>query len=181
MGENVKAPVLVNLGCGFNHRVGYINVDAFDNCNPDVLHDLNQFPYPFEDNSVDSISAHHVFEHLEDWWGALKECARILKPGGTLHIHVPHDSSTTALGYRDHLHVITPNSFHGIASGPTNTTNAWFEQELKVPLVMEGYNCVPHKRYEWMIRWCPGLLAFCTNHLRNFIWEQQFHLVKIGD
>lgn len=181
MGENVKTPALLNLGCGFKHVEGYINVDAFENCSPDVLHDLNAYPYPWDDNSIDGIISHHCFEHLKDWWKTLEECARILKPGAVISIHVPHDSSSTALGYRDHLHVLTPNSFHGIHGGVSKTTNAWFEQEKRIPLKMIRYNLVPFQRYEWMAKWCPKLLQFCSDHLRNFIWEQQFHLVKIGD
>lgn len=169
----------INLGCGHRKMMNAVNVDAFEICKPDVLHDLNKFPYPFSDNSADLITAFHVMEHLEDWWGAVGECARILKPGGRLEIRVPDPSSSTAITYRDHLHVIDARSFDGIQSGPKNTTNAWFEQSDKLPLAMDGFVRVPFKEYGWMTRF-PWLMQFCADHLRNFIHEQRFYLIKVG-
>lgn len=177
MGEVVK-PLLLNLGCGENRLPGYVNVDAYGEA--DVIHDLNKFPYPWPDKSVDGIEIWHVLEHIPDWWGAFKEMARILKPGGYLHIRVPDESSSTALTYRDHLHVFTRHSFFG-THGMTPGTNAWAATERdSVPLVLVDYRQVPFKQYNWMIRWCPWLLMFCSQHLRNFVWEQRFQFRRIG-
>lgn len=172
-------PVRLNIGCGFNKLEGFVNVDGFPVCKPDVVHNLNVFPYPWEDNSVDVIIAWHVMEHLQDWWGAFKECVRILKPGGTIEIRVPHPSSDSAVTYRDHLHIIDLRSFDGVISGPQRTTNAWFESQEKVPARLVGYQLNAWKRYRWMPQW---LLRWCASHLRNFIWEQRivFEKVEIG-
>jgi len=170
----------LNLGCGYFKEEGWVNVDAFENCNPDEVWDLNKFPYPWEDNSIDEITMRHILEHIPDWWSAFCECARILKPGGELHIHVPDESNATALTYRDHHHVFARCSFHGI-QGATHGTSAWAETENdKIPLVMVRYNQVPYKDYYWLTRF-PRVLDFCAKHMRNFIWEQQFHFKKIGD
>ena len=176
MGNDVK-PLQLNLGCGAVKEIGWVNVDAYGD--PDVVWDLNVFPYPWEENSVDHIQAKHVFEHLDDWWGAFVECARIVKPGGTIRIHVPDESSTSAGTYRDHLSIITPYSFIGII-GENAGTNAWAEQvKDSVPVRIESYQRAPFKKYNWMMFWCPWLLKFCAEHLRNFIWEQQFVFRKI--
>ncbi len=174
-------PVFLNIGCGFNQiesneNENWINVDAFDVCKPDIVHDLNEFPYPFEDDSIDGIFASHVMEHIDDWWGAFKECVRILKPGATIEIRVPHPSSDSAITYRDHLHVIDLRSFDGTMSGPERTTNAWFEHQDKVPAVLVSYQLNAWKQYWWMPNW---LLAFCANHFRNFIWEQRITFEKV--
>jgi ubiquinone/menaquinone biosynthesis C-methylase UbiE len=177
MGESFK-PLFLNLGAGLNRLEGFLSVDLFGD--PDVRWDLNKFPYPWPDNSVDGIECWHTFEHLENWWGAFLECARILKPGGYLHVRVPDESSSTALGYRDHLHVITYSSFHG-TRGAQHGTSAWaVEEKDSVPLVLQEYKRVPHKEYEWMIKWCPRVLMFCAHHFRNFIWEQRFVFRKVG-
>ena len=180
MGANGK-PLLLNLGCGFNQFRTHINVDAYGNCNPDVVWDLSKTPYPWLDNTFDGIDAFHVLEHVENWWGMFTECARILKPNGYLHIRVPDESSKSALTYRDHLHVFSEHSFHGIR-GMRQGTNAWAERELnRVPLVMQSHVKVPYNQYQWMAKWCPRILRFCADHLRGFIWEQRFIFVKVGD
>jgi len=174
---------ILNLGCGFRKMVGAINVDAFGE--PDVKHDLNVTPYPWEDNSIDRIHAHHVFEHIIDWWAAFNECARILKPGGHLDIRVPDASSDSALAYRDHHHVFLPISFHGaFTTGGAfrSGTNAWAKKEAgSVPLLFISWTQVPFKKHDWMVKWCPWFLTFCSDHLRNFIWEQIFIFEKMGE
>lgn len=181
MGKTTE-PVFLNLGCGFKKKIGFTNVDAFDICAPDQLHDLNMFPYPWPDNSVDGIEMFHILEHLDDWWQVILECARILKPGGYLDIRVPDESSASALTYRDHNHVFSLCSFHGIQDRSGWGTNAWAATEdSKVPLVMVEYHQVPFRQYEWMTCWpFRYLLVFCSKHLRNFIWEQRFLFKKVG-
>lgn len=170
-------PLLLNLGCGEKRFAGHINVDNWGE--PDFKWNLQEFPFPWETNSVDGIEMWHVLEHLPDWWSAFEECARILKPGGYLHIHVPDESNRTALTYRDHYHVFSKESFHGIQEGNWGT-NSWAETIAEsVPLTMYDYRQVPFTKYNWMIRF-PRLLQFCAAHLRGFIWEQRFYFRKVG-
>jgi SAM-dependent methyltransferase len=178
-----KGSIYLNLGCGFSKRAGWINVDKYDNCDPEFVHGLDVFPYPWSDDSVDGIVMMHILEHLDNWWGCIEECARILKPGAKLEIHVPDESSRTALTYRDHNHVFSAVSFHGIQERDGWGTNAWAHKENElVPLKMISFLQVPHGEYMWMLRWpFKRVLAFCANHLRNFIWEQIFIFKKVGD
>lgn len=39
-------------------------------------------PLPFADRSFDAVTLLDVIEHVEDHVGALRECARVLRPGG---------------------------------------------------------------------------------------------------
>ena len=82
----------LNLGCGDKKLSGFINVDNCKEVQPDILHDLNKFPFPFETGSVELIRMDHVLEHLENQVKVLKECYRILKPQGVLLIRCPHAS-----------------------------------------------------------------------------------------
>jgi SAM-dependent methyltransferase len=82
----------LNLGAGEHKKDGYINVDWQDSTKPDVKHDLNVYPYPFEDNAFDLIEASHVLEHLDKPFETMRELHRILRPGGSLIVKVPHFS-----------------------------------------------------------------------------------------
>jgi ubiquinone/menaquinone biosynthesis C-methylase UbiE len=44
---------------------------------------------PFPDATFDVVTALDVIEHVEDHVGALRECRRVLKPGGRIFIFVP--------------------------------------------------------------------------------------------
>ncbi len=82
----------LNLGSGEFLKDGYVNVDFYSLANPDVSHDLNQFPYPFEDNQFELAEADHVLEHLADPFRVMGELRRICAPGATIRIRVPHFS-----------------------------------------------------------------------------------------
>jgi predicted SAM-dependent methyltransferase len=94
--------VKLNIGSAGRKKEGYINVDWQSIVKPDLEHNLNVYPYPFADSSVDLIEAFHVVEHLDRPFDVLKEFHRILKPGGVLHLKVPHFSR--AMTHPEHFH-----------------------------------------------------------------------------
>ena len=87
MGQAVR----INLGCGRLKLEGFVNVDQFDDVEPDVVSDATSFLGSQEDNSVDEIYAGHFLEHLdyEQGQALLSECFRALRSGGRLGIVVP--------------------------------------------------------------------------------------------
>lgn len=91
----------LNLGCGSDYRQGWINLDAWGKC--DVKHDLRKLPLPFKSNTFEHIFSSHTLEHIEGkLTGLMIELHRILKPGGTLEIRVPHCSWIGALDGMEH-------------------------------------------------------------------------------
>jgi SAM-dependent methyltransferase len=92
----------LNLGCGESRKEGYVNVDWNPLTKPDVTCDLNRLPYPFADGQFDLIEAWHVLEHLDKPFDVMRELHRILKPGGILHIKVPHFSR--GFTHAEHCH-----------------------------------------------------------------------------
>jgi len=103
----------LNLGSGGKPLEGYLNVDR----NPsapgvDIVHDLDDYPWPFETESIDEIIANHCLEHLIDQNRAMKEIHRILKYGGIAKISVPH--FTWQYAYQDptHRHFFGYNTFY---------------------------------------------------------------------
>ncbi len=93
----------LNIGSGGKPLDHYINVDV----NPkaprvDVVHNLDHYPWPFEDDSIDEIVMMQCLEHLIDRNRAMKEVHRILKKEGMAKITVPH--FTWQLAYADPTH-----------------------------------------------------------------------------
>lgn len=82
---------VLNIGCGRKPIAGAVNHDVRRHHDyVDVMHDLNDLPWPWEDNSFDKIAAIAVLEHLDiDLVASLNECHRILRPGGILVIKLP--------------------------------------------------------------------------------------------
>src|ERR1700680_660258 len=122
-----RSPVILdklNLGCGPNAPVGWVNVDGswnawFSNhqflrtalrvvgvidanhgaqwkARP-LVHDLTK-PLPFEENTFSCVYASHILEHLylADAQTLLSECRRVLRPGGVIRLVVPDLRSIAA-------------------------------------------------------------------------------------
>jgi hypothetical protein len=48
----LSPPRTLNLGCGLKHLPKAVNLDQYPGVNPDVVHNLNETPWPFVDGSV---------------------------------------------------------------------------------------------------------------------------------
>jgi SAM-dependent methyltransferase len=84
-----QLPVL-DVGCGINKYLGAIGLDRNPNTHADVVADLDQFPFPFADNSFRQVRAIHLIEHVADVIRTIEEFHRLLAPSGRLVIATPH-------------------------------------------------------------------------------------------
>lgn len=89
--ETTHAPDadVLHLGCGEDHHHDAHNVDAVAGVDPDEVVDLDERPWPWPDETFHHVRANHVLEHLADMEGALRECARVLSPGGVAVVTLP--------------------------------------------------------------------------------------------
>jgi predicted SAM-dependent methyltransferase len=83
-------PDKLNIGCGYDIRPGYLNVDLHERHGPDLvadITDLNMLPSDY----FSEIVAQDVLEHLErqKTVPALQEWSRLLKDNGVIEIRVP--------------------------------------------------------------------------------------------
>ena len=80
----------LHLGCGHNVIDGWLNTDVMS-LRRDVPY-LNAIKrFPFDDGEFDCVFSEHLIEHFPFAHGLamLKECHRILKPGGRIRITTP--------------------------------------------------------------------------------------------
>ena len=81
----------LNIGCGYNKIYGCANIDWDPNCNPDILLDLEQDNFPFPDDSVDGVIAHHILDRLGDgFFHTMRELHRVCKNGAIIDISVTY-------------------------------------------------------------------------------------------
>ena len=80
----------LHLGCGLNPFEGWLNTDFYPD-DPAIAHlDLTRH-FPLPDNCAALVFSEHVIEHLLLSGGInmLRECFRVLRPGGRIRISTP--------------------------------------------------------------------------------------------
>jgi len=104
--------VRLNLGSGGRPLEGWGNVDRNPNApGVNVVHDLDDYPWPFETESVHEIFASQCLEHLLDHNRAMKEIHRVLRKGGIARISVPHFTWQFSFQDPTHRHFFGYNTF----------------------------------------------------------------------
>ena len=98
----------------------------------DINHDLNKFPYPFKDNSVDEIIMSHVLEHLDRPLRVMEEIWRICKPGAIVNISVPSKTDTRLVNPY-HLHDFKPEWFKNL--NPSSPATPGIEVKVNFRLI----------------------------------------------
>lgn len=93
-----------------------VTLDINPDHHPDIIHDLEQLPIPFKDNSFDEIHAYEVLEHTGNqgnfhfFFKQFSDLWRILKPNGYLCATVPNWKSIWAFGDPSHKRIINTGS-----------------------------------------------------------------------
>jgi 2-polyprenyl-3-methyl-5-hydroxy-6-metoxy-1,4-benzoquinol methylase len=99
---------------------------------------------PFEDASFDFITMLAVMEHLENDEAILKECARLLRPGGGLLITVPSWYAKPVLEFLSYkLNLINPAEIRD--------HKRYYNKEDLVLLVnkADGLRTLDHAYFQW--------------------------------
>ena len=110
-----KIKKILDFGCGNRKKeipeAIVIGLDQFKLPGVDVIHNLNKFPYPFNNNEFDEIICDDVLEHLDDVIKVMEELWRITKKSGIIKISVPHFSSDNYYTDITHKHPFSSRSF----------------------------------------------------------------------
>ncbi len=151
---------LLNLGCGGNRPQiePWINIDNLHAIFPDPVNQVERQQLdaeknymnadlrnglPFEDGEVDGILASHFLEHLDaqESLPFLKECKRVLKPGGVLRLSVPSPELFYKLSKEGCTDWGEKFPRPGIPEGLTFMEFALFFNEHKQLVSMDALNC----------------------------------------
>ena len=101
-----RKPRVLDIGCGINKSAGALGMDVNPRTDADVIHDLNDLPYPFADDEFDEVIGHHVIEHVHDPMAVMVELHRITRHGGLVKLMVPHWTNPdwpSDLTHRNHI------------------------------------------------------------------------------
>jgi predicted SAM-dependent methyltransferase len=166
-------PLRLNLGCGKQRIDGFVGVDCVKTDAVDIVHDLETYPYPFDNDSVDEIVISHFVEHVHDLMSFFNELYRILKPGAKCTVVSPYYTSIRAV--QDPTHV----------RGICETTFIYYNREWRVnngldhyPITADfdftyGYAFYP----EWVNRSEEARL-FAIQHYWNVVMDIHVVLTK---
>lgn len=155
------------IGCGRNlskqlsneeNNTGWSNLTTLDintDHKPDVVWNLEDMPFPFDDETFDEIHAYEVLEHTgrqgdyKFFFAQFEEFYRILKPDGLLCATVPHWQSVWAWGDPSHTRTIQLESLTFLnqqeyINQVGKTPMSDFRYIYKADFEIVGYNTSEH-------------------------------------
>lgn len=114
-----KGLLRIDLACGQRKKEGFKGLDQMLLEGVDYVHNLMEFPWPIEDNSVYEFNCEHYVEHipihlLDGTYGLnrfMEEVYRCLMDKGTIRIVAPYFMSMEAWQDPTHTRGITDRTF----------------------------------------------------------------------
>ena len=107
----------IDIGCGPKKIEGCFGLDIYPYPEVDLVHDLNQAPWPIDTNAYSKVYSRHVIEHVMDIVAYLKEIHRISKPDAEVYIETPHFSSVNSWTDPTHLRHLSAFWFEPFLQG----------------------------------------------------------------
>lgn len=166
MNENFK---ILDIGAGPFKYPGAISIDFNPESNPDILWDLNNYPWPFNDNEFDMVYSSHCLEHLNNTKKALEEIWRISKPNALVIVKLPHFSSRLAWGDCEHTRAFSSGLFHSFSDEYKKLFKTPAKFEVKKirfcwsPPIRNGLATKTTKKLNLIIRFLDSVISGLAN------------------
>lgn len=109
----------LDIACGQNKQQGFKGIDIAGDA--DILHDLNTYPWPLKDRSVEEFFCSHYAEHIphyregwekDGWWLFWEEVHRIAKPDAKITVVHPYVKHERAFWDPTHVRFIHENTWY---------------------------------------------------------------------
>ena len=162
------------FGCGTHKVEGFLGVDKIQMDQVDIVHDMNMYPYPFADNSIDEVLLINILEHFSDIIKVVEEIWRICKNGARIRVEVPYYNSAGACQDPTHKSFFTENTFDYFTESeatPLSSYNYYSSARFNI------LSIVPDQRP--MLRVLPKRIQWLLGHHLATIHSLKFELEVI--
>lgn len=152
----------LDLGCGGKKKEGFIGVDQYAMEGVDVVLNIGEAEWPWENDSVDEIYASHFLEHLtpKQRMHFMNEAFRVMKEGAKATIITPHWASNRAYGDMTHAWPPVAEMFYYYVSQEWRDTQAPHTDKKWNP---DGMNC--NFAATWGYSFSPELASRSQDHV----------------
>jgi SAM-dependent methyltransferase len=106
---------ILDVGCGAVKVPGAVGLDISADTAADIVHDLDEFPYPIADGSFDQILLQDVLEHVSEPIRLFEELHRVARQGARIQLRTPHFTSVLAYGDPTHRHYFSTLAIRSLA------------------------------------------------------------------
>jgi hypothetical protein len=177
------------IGAGDERVDGYVTLDYDEKLNPDYIIDLEKDKLPFDDNTVETVLAHHIFEHLgEGFFHCVKELYRVCKHGAIIDVKVPHPKHWTFIADPTHRRPILPETFqlfskkYNVWLKENNHASTRLAEHYDVDFELLSVDEIPLDFYKTEFEGKPVdyVKRYLEEH-NNIIFEIHFRLVVIKE
>jgi len=127
---------ILDVGCGNAKTPGAVGLDFNPATAADIVHDLNQYPWPLASDHFDKVVCSHIVEHIADLIRLMEEVHRVGCAGALVEIVTPHFSNRFSYTDPTHLRHLGLRSFDYFTARRTlrlNLITRFFETQYTVP------------------------------------------------
>jgi SAM-dependent methyltransferase len=133
----------LHLGCGHDIKAGWVNHDLSPLPGVDIVHDLNRFPWPFQDAEFSEVWMKDVLEHLPDTIAVMEELYRITAPGAKVYIAVPYWNSFESITDPTHKRSFNELTFEFFDPTKRRCQNRPYYSKARFVIRRQGYFIKP--------------------------------------
>jgi SAM-dependent methyltransferase len=177
----LKGKRVLDIGCGLRKTPGAVGMDINPRTDADICHDLDDIPYPFDDSAFDEVVGVHVIEHLNDPMPVMAELHRIVRPGGTVRLVVPHWTNPDWATDLTHRSCLNSYSFRNLTEShaifPFSTDVRFRQRRVRVTLLnlwrLLGLECLIN--LDQRLPWLRFIRQFWEHYANALVRGKEIH------